>query len=134
MQPNIMDAAVRRLNVPALVMVSREARGWRAEVVAVGVVRRARSLTTLDRAIRELLGTSSVDYHFHTGDAELDRLVMHIRAARAAARRYDERAQRLTTRALRLPSGGSGRDLSILLSLSYQRIHQLQRLSTVEGR
>ena len=120
-------AVVRQLTAPALVIVSRVQHTWQAEVAALQVVRRARSLAGLDRCIRMLLGTDSVDYQFHTGDAELDRLVMHVRAAREAAQRNQERARRLTGQALRLPSGGSGRDLAWLLGLSHQRIHQLIR-------
>jgi len=120
-------AMVRQLAPPVVVMVSRAPRGWVAEVAALGVERTARSLVALDRRVRELLGTDAVDYQFHTGDAELDRLVMHVRAAREAAQRNQERARRLTGQALRLPSGGSGRDLAWLLGLSHQRIHQLIR-------
>ncbi len=120
-------AMVRQLARPVVVMVSRTPGGWVAEVAALGVQRTARSLVALDRGVRELLGTDAVDYQFHTGDAELDRLVMHVRAAREAAQRNQERARRLTGQALRLPSGGSGRDLAWLLGLSHQRIHQLIR-------
>jgi hypothetical protein len=82
-----------------------------------------------------LLGDDFVDYQFHTGDAELDRLVTQIRAARLAARRYEERARRLTELVLMLPSGGSVRNLAVLVGLSYQRVHQLmrKRLSTPES-
>ena len=92
----------------------------------------ARSLVTLDRRVRDLLGTNAVDYQFRTGDAELDRLVMQVRAARDAARRNEEQARRLIGLALRLPNSGSGGDLAVLLGLSHQRIRQLMRLSTVE--
>jgi hypothetical protein len=110
-----------------------------AEVAALGVVRKARTLVGLDRRIRALLGTDGVDYEFYTGDCDLDRLVSRIRAARTMARRFEERAQRLTEQALELPSGGTVRDLGVLLGLSHQRVHQLLRrhalrLSTVEDR
>jgi hypothetical protein len=126
---------VRQLGRPVVVMVSRVAGGWVAEVAALGVVRRARRLAALDRRMRELLGTDEVDYQFHTGDAELDRLVVQIRAARAAASVAEERANQLIRRVLRLPSGGTVRDLGLLLGLSHQRVHQLMQrgLSTVEG-
>jgi hypothetical protein len=118
-------------------MVSRSRNGWVAEVAALGVKRRARSLAAIDRRVRALPATDSVDYQFHTGDTELDRLVLHIRTARENARRHEERAQRLTEQALQLPSGRTVRDLGFLLSLSHQRIHQLlqryaAQLSTVE--
>ena len=130
------DAFVRQLARPVLVMVSRDGRQWRAEVAALGVVRRTRSLTTLDLRIRDLLGTNAVEYRFDTGDAEFDRLVLRIRAARAAARAHERRARRLTAQALRLPSGGTVRDLALLVGLSHQRVQQLlrrDRLSIVEG-
>lgn len=93
---------------------------------------------TLDRRVRELLGTGAVDYQFQTGDVELDRLIMHIRAARATAQRNEERAHRLTEQVLQRPSGGTVRDLGLLLGLSHGRVHQLMqrhalRLSSVEG-
>ncbi len=131
----------RQLGRPVVVMVSRSRShgGWVAEVAALGVERRARSLAGVDRRIRALLGTNDVDYHFHTGDVELDRLVSGIRAAREAAQRSEARALWLTEQALLLPSGGTVRDLGVLVGLSYQRVHQLSqrraagRLSTVEG-
>jgi hypothetical protein len=123
---------------PAVVLVSRAGRGWQAEVAALGLVHKSRSLLALDRWVRELLGTADIDYRFYTGDRELDRLVMQIRAARAAARGNDERARQLTVRAAQLPASGSGRDLAVLVGMSHQRIHDLQRqiagqLSTMEG-
>jgi hypothetical protein len=132
-------ANARRLNKPAVVLVSRAGRGWQAEVAALGVVRRARSLLALHRRMRELLGTADIDYRFYTGDRELDSLVMRIRAARAAARRNEERARQLTVRAVQLPASGSGRDLAVLVGMSHQRINDLQRrvaaqLSTMEGK
>ena len=69
------DVAVRHLGRPATVLVCRDGGGWSAEVAALGVARTARSLVTLDRQVRELLSTETVDYHFRTGDGELDRLV-----------------------------------------------------------
>ncbi len=129
---------VRQLVRPVVVMVSRRPGGWVAEVAALGVERTARSLMTLDRRVRELLGTGAVDYQFQTGDVELDRLIMHIRAARATAQRNEERAHRLTEQVLQRPSGGTVRDLGLLLGLSHGRVHQLMqrhalRLSSVEG-
>jgi hypothetical protein len=128
-------ALVRQLARPVVVIVSRTPGGWRAEIAALGVVRAARTLTTLDRTVRDLLGTNAVDYEFRTGDAELDRLVLHIRAARVAARRSEERARHLTRLALALPSAGTIRDVGLLLGVSHQRVYQLlrRRLSTVEG-
>jgi hypothetical protein len=108
-----------------VVVVRREAGSWQAETAASGVVHQARSLGALDRRVRELLGDEPVDYRFRTGDAELDRLVRQMRAARSAVRRHEDTVRRLTARVLRLPSGMSQRDLAVLLGLSYQRVHQL---------
>src|SRR2546430_12356819 len=105
-------AMVRRLGRPVVVTVTRERGGWVAEVAALGLVRKGRSLRTLDRRVREFLGTGDVDYHFYTGDAELDRLVMQVHAAKAAADRDEDRARRLILTALLLPSGGAGRGLA----------------------
>ncbi len=132
------EVAVRQPGRPVRVMVRRDGPWWRAEISTLGVVRQARSLLTLDRQVRQLVGTAAVDYQFRTGDTELDRLVVKIRAARLALRRHEARVRQLTGRALMLPSGASGRDLAVLLGLSYQRIHQLMRRhdvqqSTVEG-
>jgi hypothetical protein len=74
-----------------------------------------------------------VEYKFHTGDAELDRLVIQIRAARLAAQRLEARARRLTGRILTLPSGGSVRDVALLVGLSHQRVHQLMQQGGVDG-
>jgi hypothetical protein len=74
-----------------------------------------------------LVGDVPVHYQFHTGDAELDRLVIQIRAARLAAQRLEARAKRLTGKVLMLPSGGSVRDVALLVGLSYQRVHQLMQ-------
>jgi hypothetical protein len=127
--------AVRQLGAPVVVRVCRAGKDWQAEVMALGVVRSARSLHGLHRRVRELLGADEVDYEFHTGDAELDRLVRQIRLARAAIQLHEERARKLTGQVLMLPTGGSVRDLGVLLGLSHQRIHQLmrRRSSTVDA-
>ncbi len=109
------------------VVVNRDGQRWRVEIPALGVVCQARSLGALDHHVRQLLATAAVDYHFHTGDTELDSLVVQIRAARLALRQHEARVRQLTGRALTLPSGASLRDLAVLLGLSYQRIHQLMR-------
>jgi hypothetical protein len=108
------------------VIVCREGRGWQAQIATLGTVR-ARSLARLDRRVKEAAGIRPVEYQFHTGNAELDRLVLQIRAARSEAQRLEARAHQLTIRALAIPSGGPVRDLGILLDISHQRVHQLLR-------
>jgi hypothetical protein len=107
-----------------VVVVSRTAGGWQAEVAGHGVLN-ARSLGTLDRRVRELLRAEAVAYQFHTGNAELDRSIRHVRSARAAVRRHEEKTRRFTDHVLALSSDVSQRDLGVLLGLSYQRVHQL---------
>lgn len=58
---------------------------------------------------------------------ELDRLVIQVQTARAEAQRHAARVKQLTGKILMLPSGGSVRDIGVLVGLSYQRIHQLMR-------
>lgn len=119
------------------VVVRREGRGWLAEADTFGAAR-ARTLHTAVRMARELVvgsgsaDANAVEFQFHTGDAELDRLVIQIRAARLAAQRLEERARRLTGRILLLPNGGSVRDLALLVGLSHGRVHQLMRRDLAE--
>jgi hypothetical protein len=107
-----------------LVVVRRNGQGWQATTATLGLVR-THSLTALDRRVRASVGAYPVDYEFHTGDTELDRLVSRERAARVAARQFEDHARRLARQILRRPTHYSGRDLGILLDLSYQRVHQL---------
>jgi hypothetical protein len=107
------------------VLVLREERGWRAEIPDLRRQHRARTLYTLDRRVRELLGPGWVDYRFRTGDPLLDELVAGVRAGRRAAQLAEEQARELTDRVLDRTAALSSRDLGVLLELSHQRIHQL---------
>jgi hypothetical protein len=115
------------------VLVSREGSGWRAEVVELSVQRKARTLHALDRRIRDLVGSGWVDYDFHTGNAELDRLVAGVRMARRAVQVAEDRARSLTDRVIALAPGMSVRDLGVLLGLSHQRAHQLLQQANQPG-
>jgi hypothetical protein len=115
------------------VLVSREGRGWRAEIAELSVQRRARTLHTLDRRVRDLVGSGWVDYDFHTGNAELDRLVAGVRAARRATRIAEDRTRCLTEKVIMLGPGLSVRDLGVLLDLSHQRVHQLLQRGNQPG-
>ena len=89
------------------------------------------------RLVRAVRDDPISERRWSPSDVELDRLVMRIRAARATAQQHEERARRLTEQVLQLPSGGTVRDLALLLGLSHQRIHQMMQrhiagLSTVE--
>ena len=116
------------------VVVSRDGRGWRAEIAEPAIERLGRTLYALDRRIRDLLVPGWVDYEFHTGNEELDRLVAGVRAARRAADIAEDRARCLTDRAIAMASGLSVRDLGVLLELSHQRVHQLLRRGGQPGR
>jgi len=107
------------------VLVLREERGWRAEIPELRRLHRARTLFTLDRRVRETLGSGWVDYRFRTGDPLLDELVAGVRAGRRAAQLAEEQARELTGRILDRAAGLSSRDLGVLLELSHQRVHQL---------
>ena len=83
----------------------------------------------LDRWVRYRFGHGWINYRFRTGNTDLDRLVTQAREARQAARRTHERAHQLTLQVLAAAGQArlSGRDLAVLLAISHQRIHQLQR-------
>src|SRR5256885_15727226 len=95
------------------VTVIRDGAGWRADIPDLRTVRRARSLHALDRRVREVLGHGRVEYQFHTGDEEVDRLVAGVRASRRAARAADDQARQLTERVLVVAAGLSQRDLAV---------------------
>jgi hypothetical protein len=113
--------------------VTRDGRGWQAEIAERSVQRRARTLYSLDRRVRAVLVRGWVDYDFHTGDAELDRLVAGVRASRRAAQVAEDRARALTERVIARAPGLSVRDLGVLLELSHQRVHQLLQQSSPPG-
>jgi hypothetical protein len=114
-------------DLPPRVVVTREGRGWQAEIAELGVRRRARTLYALDRRVRAVLTPGWVEYDFHTGDGALDGLVAAVRAARRVAEAAEDRAKGLTERVIALGPGLSVRDLAVLLELSHQRVHQLLR-------
>jgi hypothetical protein len=111
-----------------LVVVTRDGREWRAEIPDLGKAHRTASLVRVDEWIRALLGPGWVNYEFHTGNAELDRRVDEVRAARRSAKVAEEQARRATRRLVADASRHinlSMRDLAVLLGLSHQRIQQL---------
>jgi len=66
-----------------------------------------------------------VHYEFHTGNIDLDRVVAQARVTRLVVRLSEERARLLVGRAIAMRGDISGRDLAVLLDLSFQRVHQL---------
>jgi hypothetical protein len=111
------------------ITVTRIQSRWHAEIPDLDRGRRVRTLYQLDRWVRFTFGSGWIDYRFRTGDRHLDQLIAQAREARREARRTDERARDLTLQVLAAAdqAGLSGRDLAVLLTMSHQRIHQLQR-------
>jgi DNA-binding NarL/FixJ family response regulator len=121
------------------VVVTREDSHWLADVPELeGAHTYARSLPTLDRAVREVIVLAAdlpdqampelvIDYDYHTGDPELDTTAMDVRRLR---RQADELAAAATVQteqaAVRLVARGlSVRDVAALLGISPQRVSQL---------
>lgn len=121
------------------VVVTREDSNWLADVPELqGAHTYARSLPTLDQAVREVIVLAAdlpdqampelvIDYDYHTGDPELDTTAMEVRRLR---RQADELAAAATARteqaAIRLVARGlSVRDVAALLGISPQRVSQL---------
>ncbi|HLI76476.1 MAG TPA: hypothetical protein VKV02_05970 [Acidobacteriaceae bacterium] len=121
------------------VVVTREDGHWLADVPALeGAHTYARSLPTLDQAVREVVVLAAdlpdeampglvLDYDYHTGDDSLDATAREVRELRhradeiaaAAAARTGEAAAELVARGL------SVRDVAALLGISPQRVSQL---------
>lgn len=123
------------------VVVTREGEHWLADVPELeGAHTFARTLTGLDRAVREVvvlaadlpdeaIETVELEWDIHTGDPELDAAAAAARRARAEKDEAERRAAKATERALhRLEAtrqGMSRRDLGLLLGLSHQRVQQI---------
>lgn len=121
------------------VTVSREDGRWLADLPELqGAHTYARSLPTLDQAVREVIVLAAdlpdeampelvIDYDYHTGDPELDVAAAEVRRLRQQA---DELSASVTARtgqaAARLIARGlSVRDAAALLGISPQRVSQL---------
>jgi hypothetical protein len=121
------------------VIVTREDSHWLADVPELqGAHTYARSLPTLDHAVREVIVLAAdlpdqvmpelvIDYDYHTGDPELDTTAVEVRRLR---RQADELAAAATAQtehaAIRLVSSGlSVRDAAAMLGISPQRVSQL---------
>lgn len=121
------------------VVVTREESHWLADVPSLeGAHTFARSLPTLDQAVREVVVLAAdlpdeampdlvLDYEYHTGDARLDAAASEVRQLR---RRVDEIAAAVTARtgqaaAELVARGLSVRDVAAMLGISPQRVSQL---------
>jgi DNA-binding CsgD family transcriptional regulator len=121
------------------VVVTREDGHWLADVPALeGAHTFARSLPTLDQAVREVVVLAAglpdeampdlvLDYEYHTGDPSLDAAAHEVRQLR---RQADEIAAAATARTGRAATelvarGLSVRDVAALLGISPQRVSQL---------
>jgi predicted RNase H-like HicB family nuclease len=121
------------------VVVTREDSHWLADVPELqGAHTYARSLPTLDQAVREVIVLAAdlpdeampelvLDYDYHTGDPELDITALEVRRLRqqagelaaTATARTGQAAAKLVARGL------SVRDAAALLGVSPQRVSQL---------
>jgi predicted RNase H-like HicB family nuclease len=121
------------------VVVTRDDSHWLADVPELqGAHTYARSLPTLDQAVREVIVLAAdlpdeakpelvLDYDYHTGDPELDTTALEVRRLRqqadelaaTAAARTGQAAAKLVARGL------SVRDAAALLGVSPQRVSQL---------
>jgi len=121
------------------VVVTREDGHWLADVPSLeGAHTYARSLPTLDQAVREIvvlatdlpdeaMPTLVLDYEYHTGDDTLDTTAREVRQLR---RQADELAAVAAARtggavAELVARGLSVRDVAALLGISPQRVSQL---------
>jgi hypothetical protein len=121
------------------VTVSREAGQWLADVPELqGAHTYARSLPTLDQAVREVIVLAAdlpdeampelvIDYDYHTGDPELDTAAAEVRRLRQQAEELSVTAATRTGQAAAklVAKGLSVRDAAALLGVSPQRISQL---------
>jgi hypothetical protein len=121
------------------VVVSRDDGHWLADVPELqGAHTYARSLPTLDQAVREVIVLAAdlpdgampelvIDYDYHTGDPELDSTAVEVRRLRRQADELSAAAAiRTGQAAVKLVAGGlSVRDAAALLGISPQRVSQL---------
>jgi len=113
---------------PPLVVVVHAGRTWRAEIPALGVYEESGNLSRINRWVHHQLGPGWIDYRFETGDPRLDRLVSKARHVRRAGQLALQDAHELAHQVLTAPGAAalSMRDLSVLLSISHQRIQQMR--------
>ena len=121
------------------VVVTREDGQWLADVPSLeGAHTYARSLPTLDQAVREVVVLAAdlpdeampvlvLDYEYHTGDASLDATAQEVRQLRREADKLAAAAATRTGRAAAelVARGLSVRDVAALLGISPQRVSQL---------
>jgi hypothetical protein len=118
------------------VVVTREDGNWLADVPSLeGAHTYARSLPSLDRAVREVVVLAAdlpddvmpdlvLDYEFRTGDPRIDRDAAHVRRLRAQLAEVEA----LTAASIRaLTPELSVRDAGALLGVSPQRVSQIAR-------
>ena len=121
------------------VVVTREDGHWLADVPSLeGAHTFARSLPTLDQAVREVVVLADdlpdeampvlvLNYEYHTGDASLDVTAQEVRQLRREADELAAAAATRTGRAVAelVARGLSVRDVAALLGISPQRVSQL---------
>ena len=121
------------------VRVSREGSAWLADVPELdGAHTFARSLTGLDRAVREVIVLADdlpdeampdlvLEWDYRTGDPEVDAAAAEVRALRSQADRLAAAATTRTAQAATelVQHGFSVRDVAVVLGISPQRVSQL---------
>lgn len=123
------------------VVVTREDAFWLADVPELeGAHTYSRTLAGLDRAVREVVVLAAdrpdddmpllrLDYHYRTGEPQLDDDATEVRALRAQADELSVAASSRTSRVAEglVARGFSVRDVAVILGVSPQRISQLTR-------
>lgn len=117
------------------VVVTRDESGmWLADVPELeGSSTYARTLTALDKAVREVIvlgadlpddvmASLALDYDYRTGDPRVDELAARVRRERATIAAVEEHT---AAAARQLAPDYSVRDAGMLLGISYQRVSQL---------
>lgn len=121
------------------VVVTREGDSWLADVPELsGAHTFARTLPTLDRAVREVIVLAAdlpdeamnefaLSWEYRTGDTALDEQTVQLRNLRAEADELSARASASTAAMARLliERGMSVRDAAVLVGVSPQRISQM---------
>lgn len=123
------------------VVVTREDDVWLADIPSLaGAHTYSRTLSALDRAVREVVVLAAdrpdedmpslrLDYHYRTGEPDIDDNAAEVRTLRARA---DELAATATLRTgeaaeVLVARGLSVRDVAAVLGISPQRVSQLTR-------
>lgn len=123
------------------VVVTREGDHWLADVPDLeGAHTYARTLPALDQAVREVVilavdrpdedvARLRIDYHYRTGDPQVDRDAAEVRTLRARSEEISAAASLRTAAAatMLVERGLTVRDVAAILGISPQRVSQITR-------